>query len=138
MKARTSLATIVQVRYINGARSHIADNPTLNSLKGVKFKVEPPAGGYSGGGRGKGRGGGGGRGGGRCRRQATPLIETPQDSVREMFGDDGENVGDFDDLLSAQMHEESQQVTPIFGRLFSVAVEIFAFAFNWPFTPPLS
>ena len=109
----------VQVRYITGARAHVAENPTLNSLKGVKFKVEPPKGGYTGGGRGKGRGRGsgqGGRGGGG--RQATPLMEAPSSSIVDVFGDEGENSNDFDTWLTSQMHEEAQQVTPIFGGLF--------------------
>ena len=38
----------MQCRYIKGARLHLKDNAELKSLKGVKFHVEPPAGGYTG------------------------------------------------------------------------------------------
>ena len=43
----TAFPRDMQVRYITGARNHIKDNAELTSLKSVKFRVEPPAGGYA-------------------------------------------------------------------------------------------
>ena len=50
-----------QQRYTMGGRKHLADNPALKSLKGVKFFIEPPKGGYQA--KGEGRGGRGSGGG---------------------------------------------------------------------------
>ena len=109
----------MQCRYIKGARLHLKDNAELKSLKGVKFHVEPPAGGYTqrgggGGGRGKGYGGRGKGNGGRGsygQRQAAPLIS----GMSDMLGGDAD---DFDAWLDGQMHEEVRMATPMFGGLF--------------------
>ena len=110
----------MQCRYITGARLHIKENPTLTSLKSVKFHVEPPAGGYTtrpGGGRG-GRGGDGGRGGGNRNggrgaiRQATPIVS----GIQDMLG--GDDADGFNEWLESQMHEEHRMATPLFGNLF--------------------
>ena len=109
----------MQCRYIKGARLHLKDNAELKSLKGVKFHVEPPAGGYTqrgggGGGRGKGYGGRGKGNGGRGsygQRQAAPLIS----GMNDMLGGDAD---DFDAWLDGQMHEEVRMATPMFGGLF--------------------
>ena len=65
----------MQVRFINGARSHLKENPDLKSMKNVRFTIERPAG--SGKGKGSGGRGGGGRGGG---RSAAPPKRTKEDA----------------------------------------------------------
>ena len=111
--AGTNFPRDMQVRYITGARLHIKDNAHLESLKSVKFHVEPPAGGYTArkGGGGRGSGGGRGKGGGRGIRQAAPLIS----GMSDMLGGDGD---DFDSWLSSQMHEEVRMATPMLGGIF--------------------
>ncbi|MAT60716.1 MAG: hypothetical protein CMH41_03515, partial [Micrococcales bacterium] len=103
----------MQCRYITGARLHIKDNPTLSSLKSVKFHVEPPAGGYNSQGGGRGRGSGrDGRGRGRgFGRQATPVLT----GISDMLGGDD---NDFNSWLEGQMHEEVRVAAPIFGNIF--------------------
>ena len=58
----TAFARDAQIRYIEGGRAKLVEEPDITTLKDVKFFVKPPD--FSNGdGRGKGKGSGGGRGG---------------------------------------------------------------------------
>ena len=105
----------MQVRFINGARSHLKENPDLKSMKNVRFTIERPAG--SGKGKGGGGRGGGGRGGG---RSAAPIISSSVNEVH-FFGDEGENAQDFESWVQSmqvEAAESDQMAAPIFANLF--------------------
>ena len=126
----TAFPRDAQVRYVEGGRAKLVEEPDLTTLKDVKFFVRPldfP----SGGARGKG-GPGGGRGGapyGRGARhggQVTSIFSS-NDGVQQIFGDEGENAQDFDkwmegimnggtDVCSAAQHIAA----PVLGNLANV------------------
>ena len=105
----TAFARDAQVRYIEGGRAKLVEEPDLTTLKDVKFFVKPPDF-SSGGARGKGNGGGRGgapygRGAGRG-GQVTSIFST-SDSVQEIFGDEGENAQDFDKWMDGIMNGDA-------------------------------
>ena len=126
----TAFPRDAQVRYIEGGRAKLVEEPDLTTLKDVKFFVKPPD--FPAGGKGGGRGGqpggrGGapyGRGGGRG-GQVTSILSNAS-NVQEIFGDEGENAQDFDSWMDGIMNagadvcNASQHVAaPLFGNMAS-------------------
>ena len=123
----TAFARDAQVRYIEGGRAKLVEEPDLTTLKDVKFFVKPPD--FSnGGGRGNGKGSGGGRGGapygrGAGRGGQVTSIFSANDGVQQIFGDEGENAQDFDQWMDGVMNGDNDAsgtgniAAPVFGTL---------------------
>ena len=105
----TAFGRDAQVRYIQGGRAKLVEEPDLTTLKDVKFFVKPPD--FSSGGA-RGKGNGGGRGGapygrGAGRGGQVTSIFGGSDSVQEIFGDEGENAQDFDKWMDGIMNGDA-------------------------------